>query len=79
MTSANVAALPVSSYDHVLCQELDQLQWFLNKSGPILGIGPGSIHIIGPGPMCHMGLAYNRQVCIPQVPTNQIPGIRETR
>ena len=32
----------------------------LGKSGPILGVGPGPIYIIGPGLMCHMELAYNR-------------------
>ena len=43
---------------------LDHLHYILNKSGPLLGIRPGPIYIIGPDPICHMGLAYNRQVCL---------------
>ena len=47
----------------------------LNKSGPMLEIGPGQIYIIGPGPMCHIGLAYNRHVCVqdsPKIPSCSI-------
>ena len=29
-------------------------------------IRPGPMYIIGQGPMCHMVLAYNRQVCHPE-------------
>ena len=28
----------------------------------MIEIGPGLLYIIGPGPMCYMGLAYIRQV-----------------
>ena len=69
LTITNVAAYsPISYIGPGSMSMLDHIPEVINKTGPILGIGSGSIYIIGPGPICHMGLAYNRQVCLPSTP-----------
>ena len=61
------------TFEPLPCQGFDLLHYVLNKSDPILRMGPGPIYIIGLGPMCRMGLAYNRQVC----PQSQSPNLNQ--